>query len=872
MAHGYLSPRQPREAKLGYLKKVAKTMKEAKDIIEDIVDLFKKPEPGGALATTGDNTNTPPVEEPVIPATVEELADQGGPLARRGASAMSGAFTSMMQRGGPGAVASAGARALPPGGPRLPGAKGGTTTDMGGAITRGLNSERFFQKAVTDGIDANTGDYLSKEARIAAFKAGRPEPTSEVGLGLSGGGGGDIVAALAQNTAAIVRMEEATKDQTANDTQLANQEIQASEAMFDRQLALTKENALEKGSDLSGVISPSKSGSGKSGGGGAGGIMGMLGGLLGGKGGGLLGGLKGLKGVGGALKGLKGLGGKLLGKGAAKGATKGLLKGGLKMGIKKIPIAGLLAGGLFAAQRAMAGDLAGAGMELASGGASMIPGLGTAASLGIDAALMARDASMPQASGGAILSGPKSGYPTMMHGTEMVLSGNKSKETIKIGEALAEGQLKVQKKKVNQFARVAGEGLKFYFERMFGFGFLLKGIGALIARIPGVKGAQDLIKGAASFFGNLFGMGGGQVGGPDMADPKVPRGSAAAPAGMEGRLSPGTNLSTNIASKMMPSAGTALKGNYDSFLGGRPAFTSAFGFRENTTGDASTDHPGIDIGVDPDSEVLNIQDGKVTRIIPKFGTFGKGIEVTHADGSANIYGHVDPQVKEGDDVKAGDKIAMIRHWPSKKYPLGRQHLHLERYEGGGIKDPQTYLNMLRSQDQAAVDKDMKKLQQDKNKNKAQPTPTGGFTSGRNYGLKTGQSLDAGVGGKNYTFTRTDKGWDVTTGGFFGMGKEKVDPTKIPGLIQEFERRYKNRTDENLTPANKDQAAAVVPASSQVASAERAAAGAARTTVVTMPEVASAGGPSAVPIVADPAGGSESQGLQMYSNLSIMRSA
>ena len=42
--------------------------------------------------------------------------------------------------------------------------------------------------------------------------------------------------------------------------------------------------------------------------------------------------------------------------------------------------------------------------------------------------------------------------------------------------------------------------------------------------------------------------------------------------------------------------------------------------------------------------------------------------------------------------------------------------------------------------------------------------------------------------------------------------------------------------------------------------------------VTMPEVASAGGPSAVPVVADPAGGSESQGLQMYSNLSIMRSA
>ena len=864
MAHGYLSPEQPGEADLGYLKTIG-------DLLAALGRRGKKngkpPATGGALAIVNKGQGTDVYQEPpVTPVKVQEIAKKGGALAKRGASALGGAFTSMMQRGGPGAVASVGAKALPSGGPRLPGAKGGTTTDMGGAITRGLNGERFFQKAVSDGIDANTGDYLSKEARIAAFKAGRPEPTSEVGLGLSGGGGGDIVAALAQNTAAIVRMEEATKAQTANDTQLANQEIQASEAMFDRQLALTKENALEKGSDLSGVISPSKSGDSKAGGGAGGGILGALGGLLGGKGGGLL------KGVGGALKGLKGLGGKLLGKGAAKGATKGLLKGGLKMGIKKIPIAGLLAGGLFAAQRAMAGDLAGAGMELASGGASMIPGFGTAASLGIDAALMARDASIPQASGGAILSGPKSGYPAIMHGTEMVLSGNKSKETIKIGEALAEGQLKVQKKKVSQFARVAGEGLKFYFERMFGFGFLLKGIGALIARIPGVAGAADLLKGAATFFGNMFGLGGGQVGGPSLADPNVPKGSAAAPAGMEGALSPGTNLATDITSKIMPSAGTALKGNYDSFLGGRPTFTSAFGFRDNTTGDASTDHPGIDIGVDPDSEVLNIQDGIVTAIDQNFGTFGKGIEVTHADGSVNVYGHVDPQVKVGDDVKAGDKIAMIRYWPSKRYPLGRQHLHFERYEGGGIKDPQTYLNMLRSQDQAAVDKSMKKMQQDKNKNQPQPTPTGGFTSGRNYGLTSGQSLDVGVKGKNYTFTKTDKGWDVTTGGFFGLGKEKVDPTKVPGLIEAFEQRYQNRGQPNLTPANQDQAAAVVPASSQVASAERAAAGAARTTVVTMPEVASAGGPSAVPIVADPAGGSESQGLQMYSSLSIMRSA
>ena len=42
-------------------------------------------------------------------------------------------------------------------------------------------------------------------------------------------------------------------------------------------------------------------------------------------------------------------------------------------------------------QRAMEGDYAGAALELASGGASLIPGAGTAASIAIDAGLAARD-------------------------------------------------------------------------------------------------------------------------------------------------------------------------------------------------------------------------------------------------------------------------------------------------------------------------------------------------------------------------------------------------------------------------------------------------------------------------------------------------
>jgi len=86
---------------------------------------------------------------------------------------------------------------------------------------------------------------------------------------------------------------------------------------------------------------------------------------------------------------------KIAEKTAAKAAGKQALKIGgkalLKSGLKKIPGIGLIAGGAFAAGRALKGDWSGAGLELASGAAGTIPGVGTAASIGIDAALAAKD-------------------------------------------------------------------------------------------------------------------------------------------------------------------------------------------------------------------------------------------------------------------------------------------------------------------------------------------------------------------------------------------------------------------------------------------------------------------------------------------------
>ena len=59
--------------------------------------------------------------------------------------------------------------------------------------------------------------------------------------------------------------------------------------------------------------------------------------------------------------------------------------------LKKIPIIGALAGIGFGLSRLADGDILGAAGEVASGLAGTIPGFGTAASIGIDTALAARD-------------------------------------------------------------------------------------------------------------------------------------------------------------------------------------------------------------------------------------------------------------------------------------------------------------------------------------------------------------------------------------------------------------------------------------------------------------------------------------------------
>ena len=71
-------------------------------------------------------------------------------------------------------------------------------------------------------------------------------------------------------------------------------------------------------------------------------------------------------------------------------------KNAAKMALKKVPVAGAIAGSIFGIMKLLEGDAVGASLEFASGAASTMPGAGTAASAGIDVAIIMREMSKIQ--------------------------------------------------------------------------------------------------------------------------------------------------------------------------------------------------------------------------------------------------------------------------------------------------------------------------------------------------------------------------------------------------------------------------------------------------------------------------------------------
>ena len=219
-------------------------------------------------------------------------------------------------------------------------------------------------------------------------------------------------------------------------------------------------------------------------------------------------------------------------KATAKTAAKVAGKAGLKALAKKAPFGvGLVAGGIFAAQRAMAGDWGGAGLELASGAASIVPGVGTAASIGIDAALAAKDMGAFDKKGGtpadkggtdkkSWLSSPL--FKTAVTAVNPALGMGLSAVDKLKGESLENKDFKKSEeernkfyKKVLQFLEIISPPIKFITTLAKGFKKLLEKFGLSKSS---EKGKEYLKKLGITKFNADSGDGGGY----DPHDPSIP--------------------------------------------------------------------------------------------------------------------------------------------------------------------------------------------------------------------------------------------------------------------------------------------------------------------------------------------------------------
>ena len=172
------------------------------------------------------------------------------------------------------------------------------------------------------------------------------------------------------------------------------------------------------------------------------------------------------------------IGMKVGGKSAAKLGAKVGGKALAGMVGKKLPFGlGLAVAGGFAADRFGKGDVVGGIGEILSGLAATVPGVGTAASVGIDGLLAARDFGMVPFASGGIVNRPTAGLVGEA-GAEGIfpLEGKKGRETfLKFGE----GMIEAQKRNENQYLKQETKILENYFDRKGGwerFGEILAGL------------------------------------------------------------------------------------------------------------------------------------------------------------------------------------------------------------------------------------------------------------------------------------------------------------------------------------------------------------------------------------------------------------
>ena len=179
--------------------------------------------------------------------------------------------------------------------------------------------------------------------------------------------------------------------------------------------------------------------------------------------------------------------GKYLGREGTEQAGKKIVKQGAgKMLGKKIPLVGLGLGALFAAERLGRGDWGGALLELASGTASMFPGVGTGISVGIDSALMAKD--MASMQDGGIPLGQN--FPALLNDRPDMNPEAVMPLTLDTFTMFGEGWLKAMTDNKNKYTELQGDGLSNFWNKKGGFASMTSRFG-------------NITDGVGNFFGGI---------------------------------------------------------------------------------------------------------------------------------------------------------------------------------------------------------------------------------------------------------------------------------------------------------------------------------------------------------------------------------
>ena len=127
-------------------------------------------------------------------------------------------------------------------------------------------------------------------------------------------------------------------------------------------------------------------------------------------------------------------------------------------------------------------------------------------------------------------------------------------------------------------------------------------------------------------------------------------------------------------------------------LGGRPTFTTGAGTFNAPRDGGKRRHSAQDIGIDPNTPVVASRSGTVLQSYSSgYGSVGGAVVIKYDNGQQGLYGHIIPNVKVGDKVKSGQKIAKVAN------DGGNTHLHYMRKDTrGNYIDPLPILQSSKS--------------------------------------------------------------------------------------------------------------------------------------------------------------------------------